>query len=222
MRPSAWWSVTGFNTRRPSPGSWPPGGPRSMIYCFNHRKRSPATSPGWHLAAVVADREDWTHRCAEAARLPDPRAAVISDRDPEVASVAGLGHRDRCAPHAAAEAWGGAEDPHQRHHRTAQEAGDQVTHVLERTVFSVTAGEKASVGCAAGVRVLAVRRHRGLPADRGHLQRPADRDARAVHRRRVGRRRQKASGARSGVQPAVIRMLLDADVPRADLASLDS
>ena len=55
----------------------------------------------------------------------------------------------------------------------------------------------------------------------GRLRRKADGAAGEVHRRRVGGAVKSYRIRRNGVQPAIVRMLLDADVPTADLASLD-
>ena len=95
------------------------------------------------------------------------------------------------------------------------------TPVLERTVFSVTSGEKAAPGAPPE---FAYWQFGGI----GVCQLVA-----GVHnaRRIVMLERFTVDGfvdaikthgiKRSGVQPAVFRMLLDADVPKEDLASLD-
>ncbi|MDZ4235644.1 MAG: fatty acid--CoA ligase family protein, partial [Dietzia sp.] len=93
--------------------------------------------------------------------------------------------------------------------------------VLERTVFSVTSGEAAAPDSppefaywqfgGIGVCQLIAGVYNGrriVMLERFTVAGWVD----AVKRHRV---------ARSGVQPAVIRMLLDADVPKADLASLE-
>jgi long-chain acyl-CoA synthetase len=98
---------------------------------------------------------------------------------------------------------------------------DIKTSVLERTVFSVTSGEKAPEGAPPE---FAYWQFGGI----GVCQLVA-----GVHnsRRIVMLERFTVDGfvhaikthgiKRSGVQPAVVRMLLDADVPKEDLASLD-
>ena len=92
----------------------------------------------------------------------------------------------------------GTSDSDQRHHRPAEAAGDQDTRAGANGVQRDQRGE-GPAGCATGVRLLAVRRHRGVPADRGRPQRQADRHARAVHRRRVRERDKDAPASRARV-----------------------
>jgi acyl-coenzyme A synthetase/AMP-(fatty) acid ligase len=141
-------------------------------------------------------------------------------QEPSVAVVPGLEHRDGTRRHAEAEpdvalqilTSGTTGPPKRQAIKTA---------VLERTVFSVTSGETAPpdappelaywqfggigvcqliAGVYNGRRIVILER---FTVD-GWLH--------AVKAHRI---------TRSGVQPAVIRMLLDADVDKEDLASLD-
>ena len=104
---------------------------------------------------------------------------------PTVAAVPGLERRDDSRGHADAGTRCGTADSDQRNHRPAQAAVDQDegarTHRLQR--------HQRRGGPAwrpARILVLAVRRYRGLSADRGRLQRQADRHPGAVLRRRAG------------------------------------
>ena len=134
--------------------------------------------------------------------------------------MTGLERRDPARTHALAEPGvaleiltSGTTGPPKR-----QAIGVQV---LERTVFSVTAGEKASAdappefaywqfgGIGVCQLIAGIYNCRRIAM----LERfTVDGWVDAVKRHRV---------VRSGVQPAVIRMLLDADVPAGDLASLE-
>ena len=82
--------------------------------------------------------------------------------------------RTRCGP----------SDSDEWHHRPAKATGDQVARAGANGVQCDQRGDR-SAGCTTGVRLLAVRRHRGMPAGRGSSQRQAHRDAGAIHCRRV-------------------------------------
>ena len=163
-----------------------------MIYSFQSPETIARDVHQLALAAIVADREDWTPPVREAAQLAGSAGVVISLGPPRVESVAGLEHRDPSRAHTAAEAGvalqiltSGTTGPPKR-----QAIG---THVLERTVFSVTSGEAAPPDAPPE---FAYWQFGGIGVCQliaGVLQQPSDRDARAVHRRRVGRRDQKAS-----------------------------
>ena len=192
----------------------------SMIYSFQSPETIARDVHQLALAAIVADREDWTPPVREAARLAGSAGVVISPGPPRVESVAGLEHRDPSRAHTAAEAGvalqiltSGTTGPPKR-----QAIG---THVLERTVFSVTSGEAAPPdappefaywqfgGIGVCQLIAGVYNSRRIAM----LERfTVDGWVDAIRKHRI---------ARSGVQPAVIRMLLDADVPREDLASLE-
>jgi long-chain acyl-CoA synthetase len=196
------------------------GRPVAMIYSFQSPEAIGRDIEKLNVSAVVADREDWTDDAITAAQRAGSAGVAISLTEPIVSAVEGLEHRDQSRRHAEAEPGvalriltSGTTGPPKRQ--------DIKTSVLERTVFSVTSGEKAQPGAppefaywqfggigvcqlVAGVynsrRIVMLER---FTVD-GFV------DAIKTHRLK-----------RSGVQPAVIRMLLDADVPKEDLASLE-
>ena len=192
----------------------------SMIYSFQSAEAIAHDVENLALAAVVADREDWTDPVRGAASAAGSAGLAISSTNPIVAPVPGLELRDSARGHADAEdgvalqilTSGTTGPPKRQSIRTA---------VLERTVFSVTAGERAPVDAppefaywqfgGIGVCQLIAGLYNGrriAMLERFSVEGWVD----AVRRHRV---------VRAGVQPAVIRMLLDADVPEGDLASLD-
>jgi acyl-CoA synthetase (AMP-forming)/AMP-acid ligase II len=192
----------------------------SMIYSFQSPEAIAGDVERLNLAAVVADREDWTGPVVAAAKRAGSAGLAISLEEPAVATVAGLERRDPARTHAPAEPGvalqiltSGTTGPPKRQAIRVQ--------VLERTVFSVTAGEKASADAppefaywqfgGIGVCQLIAGIYNGRRI--AMLERfTVDGWVDAVKRHRV---------ARAGVQPAVVRMLLDADVPASDLASLE-
>ncbi len=192
----------------------------SMIYSFQSPEAIARDVQQLALSAIVADREDWTEPVRAAAELAGSAGLAISLESPIVETVAGLERRDSSRAHAAAEPGvalqiltSGTTGPPKRQAIR--------THVLERTVFSVTAGEKADPDSppefaywqfgGIGVCQLIAGVYNGRRI--AMLERfSVDAWVDAIKRHRV---------ARSGVQPAVIRMLLDAEVPRSDLASLE-
>jgi len=196
------------------------GRPLSMIYSFQSPESIGRDIEKLELSAVVADHEDWADVVITAAKRAGSAGVAISLSSPTVAAVAGLEHRDESRQHATVESGvalqiltSGTTGPPKR-----QEIR---TPVLERTVFSVTSGEKAPSDAPPD---LAYWQMGGI----GVCQLVA-----GVHnaRRIVMLERFTVDGfvnaiktygiKRGGVQPAVLRMLLDADVPKADLASLD-
>ena len=184
-----------------------------MIYSFQSPDAIAGDVEQAALAAVVADRRTGPEPVSLPRHGRGSAGLVVSlTGTAEVESVAGLGQRARRVPAHCRRAWGGAADSHQRHHRAPQTAGDQ-DDVLERTVFSVTSGEEATADAppefaywqfgGIGVCQLIAGIYHGRRV--AMLERfTVDGWVDAVRRHRV---------ARSGVQPAVIRMLLDADVP---------
>lgn len=196
------------------------GRPLSMIYSFQSPEAIGRDIEKLNLSAIVADREDWTDEVVAAAKRAGSAGVAIALAAPIVAAVDGLERRDESRTHAIAEPavalqilTSGTTGPPKRQ---AIE-----THVLERTVFSVTSGEKAP---ADAPPEFAYWQFGGI----GVCQLVA-----GVHntRRIVMLERFSVDGfvtaikthgiRRSGVQPAVFRMLLDADVPKEDLASLE-
>ncbi|MDA2889425.1 fatty acid--CoA ligase family protein [Mycolicibacterium sp. BiH015] len=192
----------------------------AMIYSFQSPEAIARDVEQLNPAAVVADTEDWTPPVMVAARRIGSAGIAISLTEPIVDRIPGLQLRDSTKPHAPAEPGvalkiltSGTTGPPKRQ---AIEI-----HVLERTVFSVTAGEKAPADAppefaywqfgGIGVCQLIAGIYNGRRVammQRFSVEGWVD----AVKRHRI---------ARAGVQPAVIKMLLDADVPAGDLASLE-
>jgi long-chain acyl-CoA synthetase len=196
------------------------GRPVSMIYSFQSPEAIGRDIETLELSAIVADREDWTDEVITAAKRTGSAGVAISLTMPTVAAVPGLERRDESRRHAEAEpdvalhilTSGTTGPPKRQAIKTA---------VLERTVFSVTSGEKAPPGAPpefaywqfGGIGVCQLvagvyNARRIVMLERFTV----DGFVRAVKTHRV---------TRSGVQPAVFRMLLDADVPKEDLASLE-
>jgi long-chain acyl-CoA synthetase len=196
------------------------GRPVSMIYSFQSPEAIGRDIEKLNLSAIVADREDWTDDVITAAKRAGSAGVAISLTGAIVTPVKGLERQDPSRQHSTVEPGvalqiltSGTTGPPKRQ--------DIKTSVLERTVFSVTSGEKAAPDAPPE---FAYWQFGGI----GVCQLVA-----GVHnaRRIVMLERFTVDGfvnaikthgiRRSGVQPAVIRMLLDADVPREDLASLD-
>lgn len=193
------------------------GRPVSMIYSFQSPEAIARDVEMLGLSAIVADVEDWTAPVADAARRAGSAGVAISLRAPTVRT---LQRRDPTRHHAQTEPGvalqiltSGTTGPPKRQ--------SIPTPVLQRTVFSVTSGETAPAdappelaywqfggigvcqliaGIFNGRRVVMLERF------------SVDGYVRAVREHRI---------TRSGVQPAVVRMLLDADVAKEDLASLE-
>ncbi len=196
------------------------GRPVSMIYSFQSPESIGRDLEKLELSAVVADREDWTDEVIAACRRIGCAGVAISLTDPAVVPVDGLERRDQSRSHAEVEPGvalqiltSGTTGPPKRQ--------AIMTPVLERTVFSVTSGESAPSdappelaywqfgGIGVCQLVAGVYNARRMVM----LERfSVDGFVRVV----------KAHGiTRSGVQPAVVRMLLDAGVAKEDLASLE-
>lgn len=191
------------------------GRPVSMIYSFQSPEAIARDIETLSLAGVVADREDWTEPVLEAAGRAGSAAVAVSADAPSA-----LARRDPARRHAQPEPdvalyilTSGTTGPPKRQAIK--------TRVLARTVFSVTSGEKAPPDAppelaywqfgGIGVCQLIAGVYNGRRI--AMLERfTVDGYVHAVRTHRI---------TRSGVQPAVIRMLLDADVAKEDLASLD-
>lgn len=196
------------------------GRPVSMIYSFQSPESIGRDIEQLRLSAVVADVEDWTRPVITAAERAGSAGVAISLRSPTVTAVAGLDKRDTRRAHAEAEPGvalqiltSGTTGPPKRQ--------SIKTNVLRRTVFSVTSGEQAPADAppelaywqfgGIGVCQLIAGVYNGRRIVM--LERfSVDGYVAAIKEHRI---------PRSGVQPAVIRMLLDADVAKEDLASLD-
>ena len=192
----------------------------SMIYSFQSPEAIARDVEKLELCAVVADLEDWTRPVVDAVHRTGAAGVTIASGSPTVGLVPGLERRD----------------PSRRHATVAPTVALQIltsgttgppkrqpirTPVLRRTVFSVTSGETAPADAppelaywqfgGIGVCQLIAGVYNGRRIVM--LERFTVEDfVRAVREHRI---------TRSGVQPAVIRMLLDADVAKEDLASLD-
>ncbi|ULE35332.1 class I adenylate-forming enzyme family protein [Mycobacterium sp. IDR2000157661] len=192
----------------------------SMVYSFQSPEAIGRDIEKLELSAVVADVEDWTTPVVAAARRAGSAGVGISLQSPAVSAVPGLERRDESRSHAVAEPdvalqilTSGTTGPPKRQSIR--------TPVLRRTVFSVTSGESAPAdappemaywqfgGIGVCQLIAGVYNARRIVM----LERfTVDGYVNAVKRHGI---------TRSGVQPAVIRMLLDADVAKEDLASLD-
>ena len=201
-------------------GSLAAGRPLSMIYSFQSPEAIGRDIEKLELSAIVADREDWTDEVAAAAKRAGSAGVAIALTSPTVAAVEGLEHRDASRRHAEVESGvalqiltSGTTGPPKRQAIR--------TPVLERTVFSVTSGEQAPPdappefsywqfgGIGVCQLIAGVYNARRMVI----LERfTVDGFVRAIKTHRI---------TRSGVQPAVFRMLLDADVCKEDLASLE-
>jgi acyl-coenzyme A synthetase/AMP-(fatty) acid ligase len=192
----------------------------SMIYSFQSPAAIGRDIEKLALSAIVADEQDWSREVIEAAERAGSAGVAISMRQPIVAVVPGLERRDDSRRHAEAEP-GVALHILTSGTTGAPKRQSIKTGVLERTVFSVTSGEAAPPGAPpefsywqfGGIGVCqliagAYNRRRIVILERFSV----DGWVNAVKTHGI---------KRSGVQPAVIRMLLDADVPKEDLASLD-
>ena len=192
----------------------------SMIYSF----QSPAAIAGdvtaLGLAAVIADREDWTEPVIDAARRAGTAGIAVSLQPPAVEPVtrlesAGAGART-VGSDGSSGLWvltSGTTGPPKRHRIPSE--------VLAHTVLSVSGGTAAAgdppelmywpLGGIGGVCQLITGAYIGKRI--ALLEKFSVAEwVRVV--KTYGIRR-------SGLQPAAVRMLLDADLPPEDLASLD-
>ncbi|MEZ0340496.1 class I adenylate-forming enzyme family protein [Mycobacterium sp. pV006] len=193
------------------------GRPVSMIYSFQSDRAIADDIDQLALAAIIADAHDWSQEMRAAVARTGSAAVAIDRSDPIVSQVR---PRDPGRAHTLAEPdvalqilTSGTTGPPKR--QSIKVA------VLERTVFSVTSGEKAPTDAppelaywqfgGIGVCQLIAGIYNGRRIVM--LERfSVDGYVRAIKTYRI---------TRSGVQPAVIRMLLDADVAKEDLASLE-
>ena len=197
------------------------GRPVSMIYSFQSPESIGRDIEKLELSAVVADREDWTDEVIAAAQADRLRGrGHFADRP-------GRGRRSTGSSGATSPVVTPQVEPGVALQiLTSGTTGPPkrqaiMTPVLERTVFSVTSGESAPSdappelaywqfgGIGVCQLVAGVYNARRMVM----LERfTVDGFVRAVKTHGI---------TRSGVQPAVVRMLLDADVAKEDLASLE-
>ena len=194
------------------------GRPVAMIYSFQSAEAIARDVEKLDLAAVIADEEDWTPPVSAAAQRIGAAGVAISTRDLTVGLVDGLAHTDQDRQRSVIDAalailTSGTTGPPKRFVVRAE--------VLEHTVFSVTGGVAAPddppelvywpLGGIGGVCQLATGGFIGKPMVL--LERFSVGEwVRAIKTHAI---------RRCGLQPAVVRMLLDADLPVADLASLE-
>jgi long-chain acyl-CoA synthetase len=192
----------------------------SMIYSFQSPESIARDIATLGLAAIVADPEDWSAPVVAAAAQAGSAGVAVGLVPPQVALVNGLTRVDDGREHARAD---GAVGLHVLTSGTTGLPKRQriPAHVLERTVFSVTGGQASPdeppelmywpMGGIGGVCQLITGIYVG--------KRIA-----LLEKFSVGEwvRVVKQYGIRRcGVQPAVVRMLLDADLPAEDIASLE-
>lgn len=193
------------------------GRPVVMIYGFQSERAIAADVDMLRLAAVVADRDDWTGPVLAAARRAGTVAVSLSMTEPRVESLTTHGE-----PHT---------DPALReagmHILTSGTTGPPKrvpirTAVLEHTVRSITHGQVVSptdppdvvllpfgnIGGACQLLAAPFTGKRMVLLEKFTV----DGWVRAVKKYRI---------RRGGAQPTVVRMILDADVPPEDLASLE-
>lgn len=191
--------------------------PVAMIYSYQSAQSIARDIERLHLAAVIVDRDDWTPQVAEAVSRAGSAAVLLSLHAPTVELVAV--RDDGMHPDASLEARG-------LHILTSGTTGPPrrvpvPTRVLRHTVLTMTVGHTpapddppelvywpfGSIGVCqllaapySGKRMVLLEKF------------SVDEWVRAVKTYRV---------KRAGVQPAIVRMLLDADIPKEDLASLE-
>src|SRR5829696_208466 len=117
------------------------GRPVLMIYSFQSPDAIGRDIEKLELSAIVAEREDWTEPVIDATKRTGSAGVAISLSEPLAAAVERLEHRDTTRRHAEVEPGvalqiltSGTTGPPKRQAIK--------TSVLERTVFSVTSGEK--------------------------------------------------------------------------------
>jgi acyl-CoA synthetase (AMP-forming)/AMP-acid ligase II len=192
-------------------GALAAGRPAVMIYSFQSAEAIAADIERVDAAAVLAEPQDWTDPVRAAAHRSGAAGVALGA---EVTALAGAG-ATRQRPRvdgALAILTSGTTGPPKRFVVRAE--------VLEHTVFSVTGGQAAPdeppelvywpLGGIGGVCQLVTGVYVGkrmVLMERFSV--PAWVDVVKTHRLQ-----------RVGVQPAVVRMLLEADLPAADLSSL--
>jgi long-chain acyl-CoA synthetase len=191
--------------------------PVAMIYSYQSAESIARDIEQLKLAAIIVDRDDWTTPVAEAVSRVGSAVVVLSPHAPIVELVAVREH----GKHPVASLGPGG-----LHILTSGTTGlprrvPVPTRVLRHTVLTMTVGHTptpddppelvywpfGSIGVCqllaapySGKRMVLLEKF------------SVDEWVRAVKTYRV---------KRAGVQPAIVRMLLDADIPKEDLASLE-
>jgi len=191
--------------------------PVAMIYSYQSAQSIARDIEELKLAAVIVDRDDWTTPVAEAVSRVGSAALVLSVQSPAVELVANRQpgtHPDPSLGLAGLHILtSGTTGPPRR--------VPVPTRVLQHTVLTMTVGHTpapddppelvywpfGSIGVCqllaapySGKRMVLLEKF------------SVEEWVRAVKTHRV---------KRAGVQPAIVRMLLDADIPKEDLASLE-
>jgi long-chain acyl-CoA synthetase len=195
------------------------GRPVVMIYSFQSARSIAADVERLRLTAVLADVADWTDPVIAAAQRVGAAAVALSSSPPAVELLSAPGRLDGVAPDPALGLAG-------VHILTSGTTGPPKripirTAVLAHTVFSITHGSTSSpddppdvvfwpFGSIGVCQLLAA----VYTGKRMVLLEKFTVDdwVRAVQTYRL---------RRGGVQPAIVRMLLESDVAKEDLASLD-
>ncbi|MGW0044663.1 class I adenylate-forming enzyme family protein [Rhodococcus sp. NPDC003348] len=193
--------------------------PLAMVYSYQSPASIARDIETLRAAAVVADRTDWTEPALEARHRAGSAALALTTDSPDPRVLAP--YRPGDAQHTDSEAVAGL------HILTSGTTGPPRrmplrTAVLQHTVLTMTGGLTASpddppelvfwpFGSIGICQLLAApfQDKRMVLLEKFTV----DEWVRAVKTYRI---------RRTGVQPAILRMLLDADVPREDLASLES
>ncbi|WP_099024613.1 class I adenylate-forming enzyme family protein [Mycolicibacterium palauense] len=185
----------------------------SMIYSFQSPRAIARDIEALRLPAIIADEQDWSAPVQDAVARAGAAGLTLGA---DVATVDGLGrarHRGRSEPVGLDVLTSGTTGPPKRRAIPAA--------VLERTVYSVTGGQAGPedppelmywpLGGIGGVCQLITGAFVGKPMVL--LEKfSVEGWVRAVRNHRI---------RRSGVQPAALRMLVDADLDPADTASLE-
>jgi long-chain acyl-CoA synthetase len=191
-----------------------------MIYSFQSAESIARDIATLGLAAIVADPADWTAPVVDAAALAGSAGVAVGLARPQVELVEGLTRVDDSFEHARSDGFVGLSV------LTSGTTGSPKRQripapILERTVFSVTGGQAAPddppelmywpMGGIGGVCQLITGMYVGKRIVLLEKFSVAE-WVRVI--KQYGIRR-------CGVQPAVVRMLLDAELAAEDIASLD-
>ena len=196
------------------------GRPVVMIYSYQSARSIASDVETLRLAAVVADREDWSEPVADAARRTGSAAITVSSAEPRVEVLFTRRQLDGRGPDPALSEAG-------IHVLTSGTTGPPKrvpirTEVLEHTVRSITHGQLPAPNDPPDVVFLPFGNIGGacqllaapcMGKRMVLLEKFTVTDwVRAIKDYRI---------RRGGAQPAIVRMVLDANVPPEDLESLE-